>query len=150
MKFLTLVGHFLLAVLVTFILASVSHSHFVMQRLIEVGVEIDLATRLASTWDDLLGLAPGYAPIIAAALLLGFLIMSTLQRFLSIPSLLVYPLAGVLAIATAHLAMHPIFNVTLIAGARGTAGLLFQCLAGLAGGFVFLQLRSNNDTQDRP
>jgi hypothetical protein len=38
-------------------------------------------------------------------------------------------------------AMQPILNVTLIAGARSTAGLIAQCCAGVFAGIVFSSLK---------
>ena len=140
--FAQLTIQFVIAALIAFVFASIFHTQFVLHELIKVGAEISFTTRIDTTFGDLLGLAPGYGPIVALALLLGFLIMLLVRRFFPALGFWIYPIAGFVAIATAHLAMHPIFNVTLIAGARGTLGLLFQCLAGALGGYVFMKFRS--------
>lgn len=136
-KVLKLIVPFLLAVLSTFVLASLSHSQFVLHELSALGIEIDFATRLSSSLDDLRGLIPGYGGIIFVALLLGFLIMTAVRKF--VPSLgsWTYPLGGGIAILVTLIAMHPIFHITLIAGAREPLGILCQCLAGAFGGWVF-------------
>ena len=144
LNFAKLTLHFLVAAIIAFLFASIFHTQFVLHELTKVGVEIDMTTRLSGTFDDLMGLAPGYGPIIAIALLLGFLIMTAVKRFIPSLGYWAYPLAGILAIGTAHLAMHPIFNVTLIAGARSTMGIVFQCIAGFVGGYVFMRFRLNS------
>ena len=140
-KLVNLLFHFLIATTVTFVLASLSHSQFVLQELANLGVEIDIATRISSTLDDLGGLLPGYGGILAIGLLIGFAIMALLRKLRPQTGHWVYPLAGMLTVLVAHLAMHPIFHVTLIAGARTPLGLAFQAFAGLIGGYVFMQLR---------
>lgn len=133
--------HFIVACLATFVLASIAHSQFVLAKLISVGVEISLADRLAMTFSDLLGLLPGYGAIIALSLLLGFLIMQAVSKWLMPLPDYRFVIGGFVAICCALLAMHPIFNVSLIAGARSEAGILAQAVAGAFGGLVFMLLR---------
>lgn len=140
-SFFRLVIHFVFAVSATFLVASIAHSQFVLNELASLGISIDFATRFSSTLDDISGLLPGYGGIIFVGLLIGFSVMGLVRKFRPATSYWVYPVAGLLTIMVAHLAMHPIFNVTLIAGARSTAGIIFQGLAGLIGGYVFMQLR---------
>lgn len=138
---LKLVSHFLIAAMATFILASLAHSQFVLHELSKLGVEIDFATRLSSTLDDLTGLMPTYGIVIAVSLLLGFVITRLIRKFLTKPALWLYPIAGFVAILTAHIAMHPILDITLIAGARSAPGLICQCLAGAFGGWAYINMR---------
>lgn len=136
-----ILGHLVIAILATFVLASLSHSQFVLHELAGLGVTIDFATRVSSSLDDLSGLLPGYGGILTVGFVIAFSVMGLIRKFRPTTSYWVYPLAGFLAVMVAHLAMHPIFNVTLIAGARSPLGLAFQCLAGLVGGYVFMRLR---------
>jgi len=143
-NFFTLVGHFMAASLLTFLLASTVHSQFVLAGLSEIGVEITLSNRLWMTWQDLLGLWASLGPIISVSLLLGF--VSCRLLIWQIQALRVYrkwllPLAGFSAVACMLLAMHPIMNITVIAGARTTLGFLSLCLCGAAGGSLFYYLR---------
>lgn len=140
MRFLLLGRHFLLAVLVTFILASLAHSQFVLLELAKVGVQIDMASRISMSIDDLIGLGPSYGAIIALSLLLGFTVVGTIRKYRPHTTAWVYPLAGALAMLVMLLAMQPIMHITLIAGARTPFGILAQCLAGFAGGWVFKSL----------
>ncbi|MFT4993719.1 MAG: hypothetical protein ACI965_000740 [Paraglaciecola sp.] len=143
MKYLLrLTSHFLIAVLCTFILASLAHSQFVLAELRALGIKIDLANRLTMSIDDLLGLLPIYAPAIGLSLLVALGTAALLKKYRPQLTPLLYPLAGFVAILVMLLAMHPILGITLIAGARSTLGFVSQCLAGLIGGWLFMQLRT--------
>lgn len=137
-----LILHFLVAVLTTFIIASIAHSQFVLAALTDVGVAISWSDRLSMTLSDLIGLLPGYGAIILVALLTGFLIIEAISRWVHPLPAFRYPIAGLLAMSCALLAMHPIFNVSLIAGARSELGFLCQILSGAIGGWVFMNFRN--------
>jgi hypothetical protein len=125
-----------MAVLVTYVIASVSHTYFVLNELERVGADIDLSTRISTSISDIFGLF-AYAGIIAVGLLIGFSVMGIIRKFYKLLPRWVYPLAGVLTMICIHVAMFPIFEVTLIAGARTTLGITAQCVAGMIGGWVF-------------
>jgi hypothetical protein len=127
---------------VSFIAASILHTLQVQSELLNVGVDIAFTARLTQIFQDLLGLAPTYGVVIGVSLILGFLIIQPICKLLPILTPIKYPLAGSLAFATMLLAMQPILNITLIAGARGE-GMLYQCVAGLIGGYVFGLLHKN-------
>lgn len=130
------IGRFILAVFVTYVLASVSHTYFVLNALEGVGVDVSLSTRISTSITDVLGLS-AYAGIIALGFLIAFSVMGIIHKFYKQLPPWVYPFAGVLAMICIHLAMFPIFEVTLIAGARTTLGIIAQCAAGFVGGWVF-------------
>lgn len=138
---LALLFDFLLAVICSYVLASLFHTQFVLHELTKLGVEISVATRLSTSLEDLLGLLPAYGSAICLALLCGFLITTLLIRLRANLSLWLYPLAGGIAILVALLVMHPILDITLIAGARTPLGVAMQCLAGVFGGWVFMHER---------
>jgi hypothetical protein len=147
MKYLLrLTSHFLLAVLGTFILASLAHSQFVLAELSAVDIEITLASRISMSLDDLQGLFPIFAGAIAFSLLLSFCVVALIRKFLSAAPQWLYPVAGATAMLVMLLAMHPILDITLIAGARSTLGIMFQGLAGLIGGYLFMLLREKTTT----
>ena len=129
---------FIVAVIISFILASIAHSQFVLAGLTGIGVEIATSDRISMTLDDIKGLALGYGSVILIALGTGFLIINAISKWVFTLPKLRYPLSGFLAIAGALLAMQPILNVTLIAGAREPLGFFLQCVAGLVGGLVFM------------
>jgi hypothetical protein len=43
--------------------------------------------------------------------------------------------------------MHPILEITLLAGARSTLGFICQSLAGAMGGWIFSYLRTHQSTE---
>lgn len=136
-----LVIDYLLAVLVTFCLASISHSQFVLLELAKVGAEISFSTRVSGTFQDLVGFLPAYAPVIALGMLIGFSLITWISSKFKSGFAGWYPIAGGLSLLTIHAAMYPILEITLIAGARSSAGLAMQVIAGVVGGWVFYQLR---------
>ena len=140
--YLRLCTHFLVAVIFAFVLASLFHSQFVMAELIKVGVDILFNDRLSMSIDDLLGLYPTYGIVIAVSYFISFIVAGLLIKRFKLSPYILYCLAGGVGITVALLAMHPILNITLLAGARSTFGFVCQSLAGAIGGMVFANLRS--------
>jgi hypothetical protein len=143
---------FLPAWLATFLVASSLHTFQVLNALSSIGVEISSTEWLSTAWKDAVGLLSTYGIIIAVALLLAFWVVTIIRkyaikhdikkpRFIALTSV-----AGASSIAVALLAMQPILNVTLIAGARGYDGFLLQCFAGLLGGFIYGLLRATSES----
>ena len=137
--YLRLCTHFLVAVIFAFVAASLFHSQFVMAELSKVGVEILFKDRLSMSIDDLLGLYPTYEIVIAVSYFISFILAGLLiKRFKLSPNIL-YFLAGGVGVTVALLAMHPILEITLLAGARSTYGFICQSLAGALGaGFLVI------------
>jgi hypothetical protein len=141
--YLRLCTHFLVAVIFAFVLASLFHSQFVMAELTKVGVEILFNDRLSMSLDDLLGLYPTYGVVIAVSFLIAFIVANLLNKRFRLSPYIMYCLAGAIAVAVALLAMHPILDITLLAGARSTFGFVCQCLAGAMGGWIFSYVRNH-------
>lgn len=141
--------HFLPAWLAGFIVASVSHSCAVLIALAKMDIAISFDDYLFMITQDALGLLPTYGAIIAFSLILAFFITHAVTRALirnlhdTSPLmakrvyLLVFSASGAIAFLAMLMAMNPILNVTLIAGARTHSGLLAQCSAGLIAGYVY-------------
>lgn len=127
----------LLASLAGFALASVNHSLFVQARLTDLGILLPLSVRAGALWDDLVGLSPTYLPIIAIGLAIALPCALGLARRWPQWRTALCMLAGFCALLAILLSMQPIMNITLIAGARGLAGLLAQGAAGALAGAVF-------------
>jgi hypothetical protein len=145
--YLRLCSHFLVAVIFAFIIASLFHSQFVMAELSKVGVEILFNDRLSMSLDDLLGLYPTYGIVIAVSYFISFIVAGLLiKRFKLSPNIL-YILAGGVGVTVALLAMHPILEITLLAGARSTFGFICQSLAGAMGGWIFSYLRTHQSSE---
>ena len=124
----------------TFVLASIAHSQFVLIELIAIDIQVPLADWLRMTLDDLVGLSLTYGLVITLTMLLCFGILSLIHHKLKSLPVWFFVLGGGLAIAIMLLAMQPLLNVTLIAGARTSIGFLCQCIAGVLGGWVFARL----------
>jgi hypothetical protein len=139
--YLRLCTHFLIAVIFAFVIASLFHSQFVMAELSKVGVEILFNARLSMSIDDLLGLYPTYGIVIAVSYFISFIVAGLLIKRFKLPSYILYCLAGGVGITVALLAMHPILEITLLAGARSALGFACQSLAGAMGGAVFAHFR---------
>jgi len=140
-KKLILLRDLLLAAFVSFVAASISHTQFVLYELSNIGVEIDLATRLSASLQDLIGFLPAFLPVITLGLAIGFGITAwILSRFNSKQNGW-YLLAGGVSLLMIHTLMHPILEITLIAGARSFSGLMMQTIAGIIGGSLFYLLR---------
>lgn len=137
MGIVRLFGAFVAATLITLILASFVHTHFVIAGLRDLGVAVPLPLALETAGRDLLGLAPGLGPVIAVALLLGFLVAALALRFVTLPRAVAFALAGGVAMGTALLLMKLPLEVTLLASARSWAGFLSLCASAALGGFVF-------------
>lgn len=140
--YLRLCSHFLVAVIFTFILASLLHSQIVMADLTNVGVEILFKDRLSMSIDDLLGLYPTYGVVIAVSFFIAFIIASQLIKQFKLSANIMYCLAGGVGVSVALLAMHPILDITLLASARSSIGFLSQSFAGAMGGWIFNYLRT--------
>lgn len=122
--------------LLAFLLASFFHTLSVQNHLTEIGIEIQLADRLTMIMKDMLGLAPTYGVVIAIALMLGFTLINPVARRIPLVVPYKYVFAGGVSFALMLLAMEPLMNITVIAGARGS-GFYLQCFAGVIGGWLF-------------
>lgn len=144
----------LVATLVTFLIASALHTQSVLSGLISVGAEIPLALRIKTVFVDFAGLLPTYGVIVFVGMLIAMSVALLIaNKLLSVKhanngespfqssQLWLFSLAGATAVFTLLSAMHPILDVSIIAGARGLSGLLTQSIAGAIGGLAFALVR---------
>ena len=140
MSFLTrILPSFLVSWLLTFTLASLFHSQYVVNQLVNVGVVVGFNDRVNLTLEDWLGLLPTYGAIIAIALAIAFLVTWLIAKKVKKQCAQLFVIAGIVAFASALIAIESIMNITIIAGARGW-GFYMQLLAGAVGGYVFAKL----------
>ncbi len=128
------------AFVVTYGFASIFHTQSVLARLARLDVDIPLPERLATIMYDLAGLLPTYGLAILVMLIFALGTAGILGRHLPHRGALytlMCAVAGATGMLVMLLAMHPIMEVTLIAGARGVGGKLLQCSAGFLGGLTF-------------
>jgi hypothetical protein len=76
-------------------------------------------------------------PLLAVALLLGFLVALAIIRFQPGWRRFGYPVAGFTAILVMHLLVQNTLGLHPIPVTRSSLGLLVQGLAGAVGGYVF-------------
>ena len=140
MPFLTrLLPIFLVSWLFTFTLASLFHSQYVVNQLVDVGVMVSLSDRINLTLNDWLGLLPTYGAIIAIALAIAFFAVVLLVKKFKKYSMVLFVASGITAFAVVLVAIESIMNIHIIAGARGW-GFYLQLLAGALGGLLFALL----------
>ena len=141
MSILRLVLAYLAAVVVMATLGVVTQSLFVLLGLGDVGASIPVASALGMMMDDLLGLGPIYAILIAIGFVIAFPVAAIAVRLLPIPRALIYAAAGLVCIAVMLTLMKEIFfGVQLIAGARTLPGFWVQASMGALAGLAFVWL----------
>ncbi len=131
---------YLSAVLVAYVLASVTSTQSVVSRLSGMGVTVSFADRAAMTLQDIAGMASMFLPMVAFAFLAAFLVTALLCRWWGQWRTPLYVLAGAVALVTIHLLLNVSFGITPVAIARTWGGLLVQGLAGGVGGFTYIHL----------
>ena len=139
----TKAGALLVSWLLTYTIASVSQSQFVLANLESLGVNITGNQWLEHTVLDWWGLLPKYGSAVFAALCIALYVSGRAGRILKLRSNWLHPLAGGLAMALMLTLMQPLLDVTLIAGTRSFEGQLWQVIAGVTGGLTYKLLRQD-------
>lgn len=139
-------GIYLSAVLVAYVLASVSATQHVIARLSDMGVKLEPGERLLMSAQDLVGMAGMFLPLIAFGFLVAFLLTALLHHWLQRRQTLLYIVAGAAALVAIHVLLNLAFAITPVAIARTLPGLVTQGLCGAAGGltYIFLNRRLGN------
>lgn len=128
---------------ITYMLASIAHSHYVVGQVEQLGVPVTLTDQLRMTLGDLVGLY-AYAIVIIVGLVIGWAVMAGVRRWSGVSRWIVYPLGGFLAMATIMAAISLLFPMTFVAPARHLSGIAGQCIAGALGGFAFAWLQGGS------
>jgi len=144
MKFasvLRILFFYLLSVVLATALGSLVQSQFNLLFLQEMAVPVDLPTRLATSWHDLLHFTPIFGVMVAVTLFLALPIAEALGRIFKPWRGLLYLLAGGGGIWVAFtLANHLLPMPTFIAATRVSTGLACMMLAVGLGGWLFGRL----------
>ena len=129
-------------ILLAYVVGSVLGTQVVLSNVASMGLNVTLAARWSSSLSDVAGLAGTLLPLMAIALLPGWLILDWLGRR---PTMSVapawYSLAGALGIAILHPTLNWAFGVDVFAPARTLPGLLGQAIAGGLGGLALVLSR---------
>ena len=138
---------FVVAVAVMVVLGSAAHSLLVQHAWsIAAGhadaarsAAIRLADRISWAAHDLAGMIVSYAALTSIALLIAFLAAGVVVRF-SGRRIVVFGLAGAMALFTLFTVLKMALGTVGIFGARGAIGLAAQMAVGLVAGVLFAKL----------
>ena len=137
MGWLRRLSAFALAVAVTAVLGTAASTHFVLRGLAGLDVQLPLATRLLTYAQDVAGMAPTLAIVVAVGFGIAFPLAALAARRLPSWRLVGFPLAGAAALVAALLLMEATLGMMPVGGARTAAGLAAQGVAGAVGGCLF-------------
>ena len=130
-------GAFVLAAVLTHVVASALVTQHTLARVVEMGLDVPLEVRLSSTVHDILGMSSSYLPLIAIGLAVAFGITALITRVAPGMRTVLFTLAGAVALITVNVALEMAFQIVPVAAARTAGGLLAQGGAGALGGFLF-------------
>lgn len=143
-----LVLAFVLAVLVTHVVGTISSAEPHLQWLASQGMPVDSAVRFDAYTQAVFGMVPLYTVLSAVALLVGFLVTWLIVRKVTWLSGLGYALGGFAAMVALFAVMNSVLGLTGVPSTRTLGGLLAQGVAGGLGGFVFHLLKSPSPSTD--
>ena len=129
----------LLAALLTAVAASVFSTQFVIAALTAIDVEVPFGVRLSMTFTDL-AILMILLPAAIACFVPAFVIAEALARWLGGRRELWFALAGGTALVTELLLIESVLGLMPVGGARTTAGMALQGVAGVLGGVAFSRL----------
>jgi hypothetical protein len=140
---------FVVAAVAMVLLGSAAHSYFVQQAWSGAAgrafgtapAAIPFADRISWAAHDLFGMFLPYSAVTSIALLAAFVIAGGLVRFTGF-RVIVFGLAGALALFVLFTVMKSVLGTVGIFGARGPAGLAAQMAVGAVAGVLFARLTS--------
>jgi len=141
MKVVSAVLGYVLAVLVVLVIGAAAHAIVNQGDLAALGAEFPVADRAGWIAHDIVGMAPLYAPIMGAGLLVAFLAAGFVSRLAEPLRPIVFMVAGAVAVVAAILIMGMVFGITPIASTRDPMGLGAQALAGALAGLSFVLVK---------
>lgn len=118
-------------------LASLLATHVILAEVSAMGLPVTLDDRFRASAHDLLGLASSYLPLMLVAYAITLPVAAWLGRWWPAWRVVLFPLAGAIAILLLHLIMKAALGLNGIAAVRELPGLLLQMLAGWIGGYLF-------------
>jgi hypothetical protein len=141
------VAAFVVAAGAMVLLGSAAHSYFVQQAWSSAAghaygtapLAIPFVDRISWAAHDLFGMFLPYCGVTSIALFVAFVIAGGLARFTGF-RVIVFGLAGALALLVVFTAMKSLLGTVGIFGARGPAGLAAQMLVGAVAGVLFARL----------
>src|ERR1700729_178893 len=140
-------GAFVVAAVAMVLFGSAAHSYFVQQAWSHAAgqasgttpVSIPFADRISWAVHDLFGMFLPYCALTSVALFVAFVIAGRLAR-LTGSRVIVFGLAGGLALFVLFTGMRNLLGSVGVFGARGAAGLAAQMAVGAVAGVLFARL----------
>ena len=130
---------FLISLVMASLLACIFSTHFVLEGLNDIGVDIPLADRLLMTIFDL-GMIRVLGIVFACCFVIAFVVAAICHRLLPGSRTFWFSVGGATSIGVLLFSFDVFLGGMPIAGARTLPGLFFQCLAGGLGGWLFAKL----------
>jgi hypothetical protein len=141
---------YVVAVLVTYVLASIFQSLSVLVAMNQAGAGFTAGVWLKTILHDLYGFTfLGYASY-GLGVVIGFAIAmptaALIHRLSGLPRWFLYPLAGATSMATEmYIIKGNFYDTTIFPGTRGLTGFTLQLLAGALGGLIFAKLSKQQE-----
>ncbi len=129
-----------MAVFITVIGGSIVQTQFNLAEIASLGAAIDIGTRLATTWHDLIYFSPIFAILIAIAFAVAWPVAALLQRWFPAQRTLLFVLAGGSSVWTLLAIMNQALPVTAIAASRTPVGSLALASVGLLAGWIYSKI----------
>ena len=140
MKLIKTMLYFIVAVLATFLLASIVGTQLVLADIQGFGLVVSSADRVAATIHDIAGLATMLPILISVTFLLAFIIAESGRRITSGKRTFWYMAAGLTSLPASLTLIKTLMGGTVFAAARTGSGMLLIALCGLIGGWLFARL----------
>ena len=100
---------FVLSVVTAYVLASITATQSALSSLSGMGFSVDFQTRLATTAQDIVGMAGTFLPMIAGGLLIAFLVVALLSRWWPQHRGILTIAGGAVALLCIHILMKQLF-----------------------------------------
>ncbi len=139
---------FLASVVVATFLASIVSSQIIVYELQSFGLNVTLLDRLSVTGNDLIGLTPVLAALIAPSFLVGFIIAKIAHRFLGGNKLYWYLASGVTSLPSTIYLIKYFAGVTILASVRTLPGLFLVVICCILSAWLFYVLTNSYEVED--
>jgi hypothetical protein len=130
---------FVMAWVVTYVLAVTAATQSVLAYLEALGREIAFGQRLSAIGHDLTAMVIPYGALILLAMLIAWGVVTLIVRTRPSLRLAGFVLGGFAAVMAIHLTLRLVFDMNPVWATGTPMGLIMQGLAGAVGGYVFFR-----------
>ena len=136
---------FIASWLLLVVLGIATSTQFVLARLSGLGVDISLLTRLQTTGQDIINMAPLYGIIFGGGFLGAVVAAALVARIISLPRGLIFAAAGATAMLVTLIALRMTFEITALAATREPLGVFAQCVVGALAGLIYARAAQESE-----